>query len=189
MDRRHKQPFRVVLRYSETMQQIYRRTPMPKCDFNKIAFDLYWNHTSSWVFSRKYAAYIQKPLEGCFWGDKIELVIWSALIYKTKSESDGKFWESKRAKYETIRETRIRQYPENNCEKFLIKEKINKEWITTKLKERRTGKKKLHRRSGGGRVVFTFHDICESLRKGYPAANGCNPYGKWYWFLSSKYLW
>ena len=24
-------------RFSENMQQIYRRTPMPKCDFNKVA--------------------------------------------------------------------------------------------------------------------------------------------------------
>ena len=33
-----KQPPSGVLRkrYSENMQQIYRRTPMPKCDFNKI---------------------------------------------------------------------------------------------------------------------------------------------------------
>ena len=33
-----KQPFRGVLRKrcSENMQQIYRRTPMPKCDFNKV---------------------------------------------------------------------------------------------------------------------------------------------------------
>ena len=34
-----KQPPRGVprKRYSENMQQIYRRTPMPKCDFNKDA--------------------------------------------------------------------------------------------------------------------------------------------------------
>ena len=34
-----KQPLKVVLtkRCSENMQQIYRRTPMPKCDFNKVA--------------------------------------------------------------------------------------------------------------------------------------------------------
>ena len=34
-----KQPFKVVLRKrcSENMQQIYRRTPMPKCDSNKVA--------------------------------------------------------------------------------------------------------------------------------------------------------
>ena len=46
-----KQPFRCVLgkRCSENRQQIYRRTPMPKCDFNKVA--------SAWVFSCKFAAY------------------------------------------------------------------------------------------------------------------------------------
>ena len=33
----HKEPYRGVLRKmcSENMQQIYRRTPMPNCDFNK----------------------------------------------------------------------------------------------------------------------------------------------------------
>ena len=28
-------------RRSENMQQIYRRTPMPKCDSNKVASELY----------------------------------------------------------------------------------------------------------------------------------------------------
>ena len=39
---KHKQPVRGVLlkRCSENMQQIYRRTPMPKCDFNKVALQL-----------------------------------------------------------------------------------------------------------------------------------------------------
>ena len=40
---------------SENMQQIYRRTPMPKCDFNKVALHLYWNHTLAWVLSCKFA--------------------------------------------------------------------------------------------------------------------------------------
>ena len=37
-----KQPFEGVLkkRCSENMQQIYRRTPMLKCDFNKVAKQL-----------------------------------------------------------------------------------------------------------------------------------------------------
>ena len=37
-----KQPSRGVLRKrcSENMQQIYRRTPMPKCDFNNITLQL-----------------------------------------------------------------------------------------------------------------------------------------------------
>ena len=37
------------------MKQIYRRTPMPKCD----AKQPYWNHTSAWVFSVKFATYFQ----------------------------------------------------------------------------------------------------------------------------------
>ena len=37
------------------MQQIYSRTPMPKCDLNKVAFHFYWNRTSAWVFSCKLA--------------------------------------------------------------------------------------------------------------------------------------
>ena len=41
------------------MQQIYRRTTMPKCDFNKVAKQRYWNHTSAWVFSCKFATYFQ----------------------------------------------------------------------------------------------------------------------------------
>ena len=40
-----------IKRCSEIMQQIYRRTPMPKCDFNKVA--------SAWVFSSKFAVYFQ----------------------------------------------------------------------------------------------------------------------------------
>ena len=32
---------------------------MPKCNFNKVALQLYWNHTLAWVFSCKFAAYLQ----------------------------------------------------------------------------------------------------------------------------------
>ena len=46
-------------RCSENMQQIYRRTPMAKCSFTKVAKLLYWNHTTTWVFSCRFAAYFQ----------------------------------------------------------------------------------------------------------------------------------
>ena len=38
-DKRQKQPSKNVLRKrcSENMQQIYRRTRIPKCDFNEVA--------------------------------------------------------------------------------------------------------------------------------------------------------
>ena len=59
-----KQPSRGVplKRFSENMQQIYRRTPMPKCDFNKDEKQLYWNRTSAGFFSCKFAAYFQNTL-------------------------------------------------------------------------------------------------------------------------------
>ena len=42
---------------SENMQQVFKRTPMPNCDINKVALQLYCNHTSACVFSSKFAAY------------------------------------------------------------------------------------------------------------------------------------
>ena len=52
------QPTRGVLKKScsENMQQIYRRTPMPECDFNKVGKQLFWNRTLTWLFSCKFAA-------------------------------------------------------------------------------------------------------------------------------------
>ena len=45
------QQSRSVLRKScsENMQQIYKRTRMPKCDVNKVAQQFYRNQTSAWV--------------------------------------------------------------------------------------------------------------------------------------------
>ena len=46
---------------SENVQQIYRRTPMPKCDFNIVALQLYWNHTSAWVLPVNLLHIFRKP--------------------------------------------------------------------------------------------------------------------------------
>ena len=56
-----KQPSKGIIRKrcSKNMQQIYRRTPMSKCDFNKVSKQLCWNHTSKWVFSCNFVAYFQ----------------------------------------------------------------------------------------------------------------------------------
>ena len=35
---------------------------MPKCDFNKVAKQLYRNYTSAWVYSCKFAAYFQNMI-------------------------------------------------------------------------------------------------------------------------------
>ena len=55
-----------VKRCSENMQQIYRKTTMPKCDFNKVAKQLYWNHTLAWVFFCKFTSYLQKTFSYCY---------------------------------------------------------------------------------------------------------------------------
>ena len=36
---------------------------MSKCDFNKVALQLYLNHTLAYVFSNKFAAYFQNTSE------------------------------------------------------------------------------------------------------------------------------
>ena len=46
---------KVFWKYAANLQE----KPMSKCDFNKLAKQLYWNHTSAWEFSRKSAAYFQ----------------------------------------------------------------------------------------------------------------------------------
>ena len=58
-----KQPPRGVLskRRSQNMQQIYRRTTMPKCGFNKVANQIYWNHTSAGCSPVNIAACFQNP--------------------------------------------------------------------------------------------------------------------------------
>ena len=40
----------LIKRCCENMQQANMRTPISKCNFNKVAMQLYWNHTSAWCF-------------------------------------------------------------------------------------------------------------------------------------------
>ena len=57
----YKQPSRAVLRKrcSENMQQIYKKTLMPNCDFNKLAKQLYRNCISAWLFCYKFGVYFK----------------------------------------------------------------------------------------------------------------------------------
>ena len=49
---------------------------MPNCGFNKVAKQLYWNHTSAWVFSCKFAAYFQNTVS---W----EELLWLLLLLRS----------------------------------------------------------------------------------------------------------
>ena len=37
----------------------FGRTPMPKCDYGELVLHLYWNRTTAWVISCRFAAYFQ----------------------------------------------------------------------------------------------------------------------------------
>ena len=46
-------------RFSGNIHELYRRTTILKCDFNKAAKQRNYNHTLAWVFSCNFAAYQQ----------------------------------------------------------------------------------------------------------------------------------
>ena len=43
--------------FPANMQNIYRRTPMREFDFDKVGLQIYWAHSSAWVFSCIFAGY------------------------------------------------------------------------------------------------------------------------------------
>ena len=51
-------------RCPENMHQIYRRTPIPKCNVKKITKQLYLNQTLASAFSCKFGAYFYKNTYG-----------------------------------------------------------------------------------------------------------------------------
>ena len=75
----------------ENIQQIYSRSPMPKCDFNKVALQIYWNFIYSplrhgWsavnflhIFKH---LLLRAHLGGCFWVI-ILIFILSLMIFET----------------------------------------------------------------------------------------------------------
>ena len=113
------------------------------------------------------------------WTDgEIELLLETVLAYKATCEYEGICWESVKAKYQKIMEIYVERYPsasETNIVEFPragTSELLTKERIAAKLKRIRSGYKKAvdsGRRSGGGRVVLTFFDLCERVWGGSPA--------------------
>jgi len=111
--------------------------------------------------------------------DEIQLLLMTALDFKSQCEFEGTNWESKRSKYEQIFELMMKDYPSADSENYQNRDSLNKDRITAKLKSIRTGFKKAAdagRKSGGGRVVFTFYDLCVNLWGGSPAVTSL-PFG------------
>ena len=108
--------------------------------------------------------------------EEIELLLETVLAYKATCEYEGICWESVKAKYQKIME--IERYPtacEENTTDFpraSTPELLTKQRIAAKLKRIRGSHKTAvdsGRRSGGGRVVLTFFDLCERVWSDSPA--------------------
>lgn len=100
--------------------------------------------------------------------DELDLLLKYALVYKSKCEYEGLSWEGTRTKYEKIEELILERYPgkpsDKPNEQFPCVGKtefITKERVSAKLKMRTEYKKAVDsgRKSGGGRVVFTFYNL------------------------------
>ena len=103
--------------------------------------------------------------------DELQLLLEVTVDYKSKCEFEGSSWESKRSKYESICELLLERYPED-VTTYQNKYQINEDRVSAKLKIITAGFRKAvdaGKHSGGGRVVFTFFNLCESLWGGSPA--------------------
>lgn len=99
------------------------------------------------------------------------------VCFELKAESDyeGINFESKRIKYELVKDRFCEQYPtvmNNTHARTNDLNSITKERVSAKIKSIRGNFKKAvdsGKKSGGGRIIFTFYDICESIWGGSPA--------------------
>ena len=100
--------------------------------------------------------------------------------FKSQKEYQGINWEDSRNKYVKIKEIFIDRYPteEADIERFpnraKVEEIVTTDRISAKIKIIRVYFRKAvdsGKKSGGGRVVFTFYSLCQSLWGSSPAVN------------------
>ena len=104
----------------------------------------------------------EKEKESLRWDD-IEILLECIKEFKSEKEYEGIDWESVKDKYDNIRQRFIK----NRNSDLTDNEKYTREKITTKIKATRQNYRKAidsGRKSGGGRVVATFYDLCPSIR-------------------------
>ena len=108
--------------------------------------------------------------------DEVELLLNVTSDYKAKKAGESVDWESVRSKYGDILQEFLAALPDNN-ENILkdfphSKEQITKQIVTSKLKAIRLKYRQAvdsGRRSGHGRVVLIFYELCEKVWGGSPA--------------------
>ncbi|XP_061574466.1 uncharacterized protein LOC133453999 [Cololabis saira] len=112
--------------------------------------------------------------ESYVWTDReVELLLNVTLDYKTSKIQEGVDWESCQPKYGDILALFLEQYPTETSEDFPHrKEDVSRTSLTTKLKAVRGKYRKAvdtGRKSGHGRVVLLYFELCEQVWGGSPA--------------------
>lgn len=108
------------------------------------------------------------------WTDReVELLLHVALDYKASKAHENVDWESCKTKYIDMLALFLEKYPSETNEDFPhVKEDITHANLTTKMKAIR-GKYRnavdTGRRSGHGRVVLLYLELCEQIWGGSPA--------------------
>ena len=118
----------------------------------------------------------EKKKEFVWTDDEAELLLNIANDYKVSKAGESVDWESVKSKYDDICELFIAALPENNNDVIKDfphkKEQITKQIVSSKLKSVRLKFRQAvdsRRRSGHGRVVMIFYELCEKLWGGSPA--------------------
>ena len=108
--------------------------------------------------------------------DETELLLNVTLEYKAAKAAENEDWESVRSKYQDILEQMKTYLPvttegASRIEKGIIRDKISKQVLTSKLKAIRIKYRAAvdsGRRSGHGQVVLIFFEQCEKIWGGCP---------------------
>ena len=112
------------------------------------------------------------------WTDEeAELLLNVAIEYKTKKAAECVDWESVKSKYSDIHKEFLAALPADNGEDSFNefphnKEQITKQVVASKLKAVRVKFRQAvdsGRRSGHGRVVLLYYELCEQVWGGSPA--------------------
>lgn len=103
--------------------------------------------------------------------DEIELLLGVVQAFASEKEFEGVEWESVKSKYEDIRKEFVTLYDQKGLKEHATAI-FTRERIASKIKDLRKKYKKAvdsGRRSGGGRTVATFYDVCNGIWGGCPA--------------------
>ena len=112
------------------------------------------------------------------WEDEeTELLLEVIKHYKSDKEGEGYDWESIKTKYVEIKDLFVERYPtgDNQIETFPKEDpdkEFSKERVLAKIKSVRQKYRAAldsGRRSGGGRIVAQFYDLCSQIWGGSPA--------------------